>query len=237
MIIRSAKPSSTIFTSLRVHQKCLRTLHSSTPSKATTLSALEQAQYENPRSLLFPNTPKQPPKIIPEPTPFVPDVPTFLTLIGRGLSKHTSKFPSWSFLFSLTPPKLRKLGVEPARPRRYLLWWVDRFRRGEFGIGGDLKVVENGEGLLKVEETVENGRIIRRVVNGGAVVKGVKAEGPRTVAGSWVEMLKSTDGVVARLKVKEGMWENRQGHKVHGGERRRKNVLSRIAARARGTLK
>src|ERR1700730_12379700 len=31
---------------------------------------------------------------VPDPTPFVPDQTTFLTLIGRQLSKHASKFES-----------------------------------------------------------------------------------------------------------------------------------------------
>ena len=31
---------------------------------------------------------------VPDPTPFVPDTTTFLTLIGRELSKHAAKFSS-----------------------------------------------------------------------------------------------------------------------------------------------
>lgn len=88
----------------------------------------------------------------PSPTPFVPDTNTFLTLIGRNLIQHASKFPNWNSLFSLSSSQLRELGVEPARTRRYLIWWRDRFRKGVFGIGGDLKDVHNGEAEVRVVE-------------------------------------------------------------------------------------
>ncbi|KAF6225953.1 hypothetical protein HO173_012676 [Letharia columbiana] len=86
----------------------------------------------------------QPPT--PQPTPFVPDASTFLKLIGRNLSQHAGKIPTWQSLFSLTSTQLRELGVEPARTRRYLLWWRDRFRKGIFGVGGDLRNVKDGGG-------------------------------------------------------------------------------------------
>lgn len=44
------------------------------------------------------------------------------------------------------------LGVEPARSRRYLLWWRDRYRKGVFGIGGELKNVKDGEAEVRVVE-------------------------------------------------------------------------------------
>lgn len=84
------------------------------------------------------------PPPIPRPTPFVPDVATFLSLIGRGLSQHASKIESWDTLFRITSMQLRDLGVEPARNRKYLLRWRDKFRHGEFGIGGDAKYVGEG---------------------------------------------------------------------------------------------
>ena len=82
---------------------------------------------------------------IPKPTPFVPDVQTFLTLIGRGLSQHAAKIESWDTLFRLSSAQLRDLGVEPARSRKYLLRWREKFRQGEYGVGGDAKhVSESG---------------------------------------------------------------------------------------------
>ncbi|KAL9098907.1 MAG: hypothetical protein Q9163_005517 [Psora crenata] len=92
------------------------------------------------------------PPPIPAPTPFVPDASTFLSLIGRGLSQHAAKISTWESLFSLTSTQLRDLGVEPARSRRYLLWWRERFRKGVFGVGGDLKHVHNGEAEVRVLE-------------------------------------------------------------------------------------
>lgn len=78
---------------------------------------------------------------IPKPIPFVPDVPTFLKLIGRQLSQHSEKISSWDDLFSLTSEQIKDLGIEPARSRRYLLHWIDKYRHGEFGLGGDARFV------------------------------------------------------------------------------------------------
>jgi len=89
---------------------------------------------------------------VPSPTPFVPDVETFLTLIGRKLSAHASKISDWDALFTLTSPQLKNLGIEPPRARRYLLRWRDKFRAGEFGIGGDLRKVTDGIGEVRLVE-------------------------------------------------------------------------------------
>lgn len=108
-------------------------------------------QYRHPPwELVHPSPVKTAP--IPNPTPFVPDVPTFLKLIGRGASQYADKFPTWESFFSLNTDHLRKLGVEPPRMRRYLLRWKDKFRRGEFGVGGDLTEVVDGVAQLKVVE-------------------------------------------------------------------------------------
>lgn len=97
---------------------------------------------------------------VPKPTPFVPDTTTFLTLIGRKLSTHASKIPSWDALFTLTSPQLKNLGIEPPRARRYLLRWRDKFRNGEFGIGGDLsKVGEGGRAEVRCVEVPWDARI------------------------------------------------------------------------------
>jgi len=65
----------------------------------------------------------------------------------------------------------------------------------------------------------------------------VKVGAGGKIVGSGFEPVKGSEGRVARLRVREGLWEVRRGRKIHGGERRRKNTLSRIAARERGTLK
>lgn len=180
-----------------------------------------------------------PPAPIPQPTPFVPDAPTFLSLIGRNLSQHASKIPTWESLFRLTSPQLRDLGVEPARARRYLLAWRERFRRGEYGPGGDAKVVEDGAVRLRVVEVEGGGAegtatrtagMKRVVVNGDEEIRGVRVKGAQTVVGSHVLPVK---GGAAQIKATEGLWEVRRGRKIDGGERRRAEVRSKRRAAER----
>ncbi|AEO63365.1 533f0487-cfc9-4ef3-abb4-64d1f61312c1 [Thermothielavioides terrestris] len=173
--------------------------------------------------------------LVPAPIPFVPDVETFLTLIGRGLKQHASKFPTWEALFTLTSDQLRELGVEPPRTRRYLLRWRQRFREGRFGIGGDFKHVENGSAELKILVTEKSPLVRKRhVVNvppGKKIdevspsdmvrVNGYKVKGVHTIAGPYALPMKHGG---ARVTVTEGMWEDKRGHKVDGGERRRDEI-------------
>jgi len=175
------------------------------------------------------------PPLVPAPIPFVPDVETFLTVIGRGLKQHASKFPTWEALFTLSSDQLRELGVEPPRTRRYLLRWRQRFREGKFGIGGDLKHVENGAAELRVQETDKQPLLrLRNVVNlppGKKLdevspsdvtrVKGFTVQGVHTIVGPYALPMKYGG---ARITVTEGMWEDRRGHKVDGGERRQAEI-------------
>ncbi len=193
------------------------------------------------------------PTKIPSPTPFVPDHQTFLTLIGRNLSQHAAKIPSWEALFSYSSSQLRNLGVEPARSRRYLLRWREKFRNGEYGMGGDLKEVANGVGELRVVEvpiparsqtggdavataTSSPGKrkVVVNVPQGAAApagfleevkpVEGVKVYGAYRIKGPHVQPAK---GKVARIAVQEGLWLDRRGHKVDGGERRKAEVRAK----------
>lgn len=173
---------------------------------------------------------------IPKPVPFVPDVPTFLTLIGRGLNKYASKFPSWDALFSLTSPQLKELGIEPARTRRYLLQWMQRYRKGALGPGGDFRYVENGEAILKIAtppaSMLHDGKYAVNVPHGDSVdvsatsvlsrPVGYRVQGLKTIVGPYATPLPGLSGAV--VKVTEGMWEHRQGRKIDGGERRRAEV-------------
>lgn len=86
----------------------------------------------------------------------------------------------------------------------------------------------------KVAEDLAEQKIQKEDVQG---VKGAKVKKTGEIVGNGFEIIKGSQGRAARLKIKDGLWEVRRGHKVHGGERRRKNILSRIAARERGTLK
>jgi len=240
-------------------------LHLPTPTRAFTCQQC--------RSLHKLNAPS--PRI-PKPTPFVPDVETFLTLIGRGLSQHAAKIPSWEALFSLSSQQLRESGVEPPRARRYLLWWRERFRNGIKGIGGDVTEVKDGIAELRVAEmpssrlrdraaTLTIGAGMRKVVvnvtptvslppdptaapvkGAGArtvtlaaplrvdakttkPIAGVKIVSASSIGGTGVEPVKGHLGV-ARLRVREGLWEERRGHKVDGGERRKAEVRYKRAA-------
>ena len=183
---------------------------------------------------------------IPAPVPFVPDSKTFLSLIGRNLIQHAAKLPTWQDLFSYTSDQLREAGVEPARTRRYLLWWRDRYRKGIFGIGGDLEHVTEGTAKLQVVEvpipgvTISGTTIPRTkkfVVNVPLKtedqdikvdqlrpITGMKIVGERTIVGPHIQPEKGARGSVALIKVKDGMWEQKRGVKVDGGERRKKMV-------------
>jgi hypothetical protein len=201
---------------------------------------------------------------VPPPTPFVPDVETFLKLIGRQLSQHTSKIPSWNALFTLTSAELRELGVEPPRSRKYLLRWREKFRQGRYGIGGDLQHVQDGVGEVKIFEvpvpeswkslnpsaemaTATRTPGMRKVavnVPTGAetpsvplekakIIDHIKVRGKNGIEGPHVDMVKGTAGLKARIAVKEGLWEERRGHKVDGGERRKAEVRSKRRAEVR----
>jgi len=184
---------------------------------------------------------------VPAPTPFVPDAQTFLTLIGRNLSQHASKIESWDALFNLTSPELRDLGIEPPRARRYLLRWRDKFRRGEYGPGGDAKTVIDGMAPLRVVEVPATGRHVasatatpgmkKIVVNLPldvdplsvpaeklAPLKDVRMKGAHTVVGPQVLPVKGTSGKLSKIEVRDGLWEVKRGHKIDGGERRQAMV-------------
>ena len=173
---------------------------------------------------------------IPEPRPFIPDVHAFLTLIGRGLSKHSSKFPSWASLFTATSTELQELGIEPPRTRRYLIQWMQRYRKGAFGPGGDFSHVKDGEAMLKIAKPpAAEGRFTRWVVNvphgaeGSEKLpdqlvrpQGYNVSGLRSIRGPHAQILQRQAGAI--VKVTEGLWEQKRGRKIDGGERRRAEI-------------
>lgn len=198
---------------------------------------------------------------VPQPTPFVPDVQTFLTLIGRGLSSQSSKIPSWQSLFTYTSEQLKDAGIEPARTRRYLLRWRDKFRRGIYGPGGDFTYVKDGTAHLRVVEvpslkpyadapeyvstssTPGMTKLVLNVPEGSETYvlepgqqgtndlkkpAGFKLKDGRVIAGPYAVPVKGTNGTGAIVKIVEGMWEDRLGKKVFGGERRRAETLHKL---------
>ncbi|KAL4955057.1 IGR protein motif-domain-containing protein [Aspergillus filifer] len=208
---------------------------------------------------------------VPSPTSFVPDVQTFLTLIGRDMSKHSSKIPSWEKLFTFTSAELRDAGIEPARQRRYLLRKREKFRNGIYGPGGDLETVVDGAAQLRVTEVpltaserasnAQNGAATNLLGYSATLTPGMKrvivnlppdateykhdASKPLRkfaqmkihrgllVKGPYLQPIKGTDGSAAIIKVQEGMWEDKLGHKVDGGERRRAEVRHKMRAEER----
>lgn len=198
---------------------------------------------------------------VPTPTPFVPDVQTFLTLIGRDMSKHASKIPSWEQLFSLNSNQLRDLGIEPARQRRYLIRKREKFRNGLYGPGGDLEHVVDGVAQLRVVEVPDDSqessedRPRSRHVSSATLTPGMKkvivnlppgitvykhnlSTQPKKFAhmkihrgskimGPFLQPVKGANGSAATIAVQEGMWEDKRGHKVDGGERRQVEVRAK----------
>lgn len=76
------------------------------------------------------------------------------------MKQHVAKIPDWTSLFTLNSAQMRKLGIEPPRSRRYLIWWRERFRKGLFGIGGDLTNVSEGSAEIRsVEKPVRGGEV------------------------------------------------------------------------------
>jgi hypothetical protein len=230
----------------------------------SSLASISSATLQKPASLaqtrhLHHQIPVRP---IPKPTPFIPDQTAFLSAIGRNLSAHAAKFPSWDALFTLSSPQLKDLGVEPARARKYLLHWRERFRNGEYGIGGDCQHVQDGVAELKLVEapvaqspahkmaphiaaaTATHDPGTRKfVVNlpAGAEqpaepverlsrVAGVVVKGAKTIKGPYIERVKGSGGLRARIRLQEGIWEIRRGHKVDGGERRKAEVRAKRRA-------
>lgn len=90
--------------------------------------------------------------VVPSPTPFVPNLETFLTLIGRNSIAHLEKLQSWENFFKIDSKKMAQLGIGPAKHRRYLLRWAERFRQGQHGIYGELTDVVDGVAELRIVE-------------------------------------------------------------------------------------
>lgn len=99
---------------------------------------------------------------VPEPTPQVPDVETFLKKIGRGAAEHLEHFPSWPLLFKISSAELKEKGVETAL-RRYILNWRYKFSNDT---GIKLKEIKTGKkqhgGERKMKEVLAKQRILKR---------------------------------------------------------------------------
>lgn len=221
-------------------------------------------------------------KPIPKPTPFVPDTKTFLTLLGRNLSRYASKLENWDDLFRMSSSELlHDVGMTAAKDRRYLLRWREKFRQGKYGIGGDLDNVVDGVAELKVipvpasrfrsfteaaaddtaqtakdtpqwaSPTLEKG--MRYLIINPPPGTDVKQIDPMTVPvkkyekiklcngymirAPYIKFTKAGEGLVhgmtAQLAVTEGMWEDKLGRKIDGGERKRDEIRAKRRAAER----
>lgn len=84
-------------------------------------------------------------------------------------------------------------------------------------------------------DTVEKKKIVVNVPAGSSAqelpenllvpVKGLHVKGAHTIVGPHVLPVKG--GKTAKIVVKEGLWEDRRGHKIDGGERRRAEVRAK----------
>ena len=61
-------------------------------------------------------------------------------------------------------------------------------------------------------------------------VQGVVVKGAKTIKGSYLEAVKGSGGLKARIRLQEGIWEIRRGHVVDGGERRKAEVRAKRRA-------
>jgi hypothetical protein len=150
----------------------------------------------------------------------------------------------------MSSEELKELGIGNPRARRYLQQWREKYRSGHHGIGGDLKFIENGVAELRIVQVPRSApssstastatlsprmkKIIVNVPAGGSAenipaeqlkpVKGLTLKSGNTISGPHVLPLR---GKRAKIEVKEGLWEIRQGRKIDGGERRQAEVRAK----------
>lgn len=176
--------------------------------------------------------------------------------------KFADKFPTWEKLFTLESRELKQLGIEPTRQRRYLLRKREKFRRGDYGPGGDLDNVVDGAAQLRVVEVpVHQGSLKEGGAHSGGLTSSatlspgmkrvivnlppdaieythdpakpikrfahMRIHSGSMIKGPFLKPLKGMNGSAAVIQVRQGMWEDKQGRKLHGGERRRDEVLAK----------
>ena len=157
----------------------------------------------------------------------------------------------------MSSDEFKDAGIEPARTRRYLLRWRQKFRNGDYGVGGDFKHVRDGMAELRVCEVPSAAttntyvsatqtpgltKIVLNVPNGSAGYKvqpgqttsdlkkpkDYKLVNGHVISGPFALPVKGSHGGVVQVKIQEGMWEDRLGQKVFGGERRRAETLHKL---------
>ena len=111
---------------------------------------------------------------------------------------------------------------------------MQKYRKGDLGPGADFEYVKDGEAILKVAlppaDVVKQTKFVVNVPHPdeeSAIAAprltrpfGYTVRGDRTIAGPFA--VQTPTG--ASVKVAEGMWEDEQGRKIDGGERRNAEV-------------
>ena len=85
---------------------------------------------------------------------------------------------------------------------------------------------EGSEAALEDEVSTRTAPTPKVDVTDARPVDGMKLYNGTSIGGKCVEYAKGYSGV-ALLKVREGLWEERRGHKVDGGERRKAEVRAK----------
>lgn len=112
---------------------------------------------------------------------------------------------------------------------------MQRYRKGALGPGGDFEFVRDGEALLKVAtppaSVISDAKWVVNVPKDDGDApnlealprpKGYTVRGLKSIAGPHATPLPQDAGAV--VKVTEGLWEQRRGRKIDGGERRRSEI-------------
>lgn len=97
-----------------------------------------------------------------------------------------------------------------------------------------LATASRSAGMRKVALNVPHGALLPTIPPERAVpIQHLKIKGSHHISGKHVELLSGTDGMAAKITMREGLWEERRGHKVDGGERRKAEVRSKRRAAER----
>lgn len=175
-----------------------------------------------------------------------------MTSWGRPESACSPRIYRPKLYFSQLLTCLLYQGIEPPRDRKYLLRWREKFRNRQYGIGGDSKYVQDGKAEFRVMDLPSNigdqaahRKVVVNVAPGADIrgipaenivpVKGLSVKDSHTIVGPHVVPLKG--GVGGQLIVREGLWEERRGRKIDGGERRAAEVQAKRRGEERRNAK
>ncbi|KAI5805337.1 IGR protein motif-domain-containing protein [Peziza echinospora] len=144
--------------------------------RPTTTAALRPTTTTTTLRAYHPSLPTPP---TPPPTSAIPDLPTFLHKIGRNTHVHLPKLGSWETFFLLTPAQLKDSGIEPARTRKYILSWREKYRAfyGAGNLRKKISVEVAGKGKEGKDGEGKGGKVMMRELEVREIKRGVKKDG------------------------------------------------------------